>query len=275
MQVKGCGLGLRSEFIHDMDDYFAFHPDQSIEWFEVVPENWIYTPKKYQKTFDKIARDYKFVAHGLSLSIGSPEPLNMDFLKSLKIFLDRYNIKDYSEHLSFSSLENLTTHELLPLPMTPKVIQRVVERVDKVQNYLQRKLILENATYYYVPESTMSEIDFINEVLKKSGAKLLLDVNNVFVNGFNHSFDPYDFIDKIDTSSLSYYHVAGHLEYKDDLYIDTHGSKVKKDVWQLLEYSLKKSEAPVLLERDNNIPPFKTLMKEYNILKDVYYNTIQ
>jgi uncharacterized protein (UPF0276 family) len=266
-KIKGCGIGLREDFIFDLPSY----PTQP-DWLEIVPENWIDTPKKYQKIFDKIVDDYKIVCHGLSLSIGSFKPIDMKFLKQLKQFLDRYEIKHYSEHLSFSSLENIQTYELLPLPMTKEEIDLVCQKVDIVQNYLKRELILENATYYYVPTSTMNEIDFINEVFKKSGAKMLLDINNVFVNSFNHNFNPYEYIDKLDILKVAYYHVAGHLEYKENLWIDTHGTPVKDEVWDLTKYCLSKRKVSVLLERDNNIPPLDILMSEYNTLKSIYDN---
>ena len=265
--IGGCGLGLRSEFITQVPSMLN-KPD----WFEIVPENWIYTPQKYQKTFDRIAQDFPLVCHGLSLSIGSDEPLNMQFLKQLKIFLDRYEIENYSEHLSFTSLDTLQSYELLPLPMNEQIVQRICEKVDQVQEYLQRELILENATYYYVPSSTMDELEFTNEIFKKSGAKMLLDINNVFVNSFNHKFDQYEYIRGLDLSQVAYYHVAGHLEYEDDLWIDTHGEDVKDEVWDLLEFTLKKHKAPVLLERDNNIPPLDILMKEYIHMKGIYEN---
>ncbi|MCV6607292.1 MAG: DUF692 domain-containing protein, partial [Campylobacterales bacterium] len=210
--ISGCGLGLRREFLFDVENY-PTKPD----WFEIAPENWIKTPKKLLKEFERIVAEHEIVCHGLSLSIGSLDDLDLNFLKDLKTFLDKYEIKHYSEHISFSSLENVQTYELLPIPMTKDMIKHITERVDFIQNFLKRELILENATYYYVPQSDMSEIEFINGVIKESGAKLLLDVNNVFVNGHNHNFDPKKFIDSLDKDSISYYHVAGHLEQSDEI----------------------------------------------------------
>ena len=263
--ISGTGLGLREEFIFDITTY-PIQPD----FLEVVPENWIDMPKKYQKIFDTIMDKYNIIAHGLSLSIGSYEKVDINFLKQIKAFLDRYNIQHYSEHLSFSSLDGVQTYELLPLPMNKKIVQNICQKIDFVQNYLKRELILENATYYYVPESNMSEIEFINEIFTKSGAKMLLDINNVFVNSFNHKFNPYQYIDSLNLSNVAYYHVAGHLEYKENLWIDTHGMPVKDEVWDLTKYTLSKNKAPVLLERDNNIPPLEILMQEYSKLKSVY-----
>lgn len=265
--IYGCGLGLREEFIFDL-----YKSKNKPTWLEITPENWIDTPKKYQKVFDDLASQYEFVAHGLSLSIGSYEDLDMTFLKQLKEFLDRYDIQYYSEHLSFSSLQGIQSYELLPLPMNKDEVLNVASKVQKVQDYLKRELILENSTYYYVPTSTMSEIEFINEVFDKSGAKMLLDINNVFVNSHNHKFDPYKYIDSLDLKKVAYYHVAGHLEYKENLWIDTHGMPVKDEVWDLTKYTLSKNKAPLLLERDNNIPRYKNIIKEYDYMKDLYEN---
>jgi len=263
--IQGCGLGLREEFIYEIDEYSS-----KPQWLEIVPENWIHMPKKHEKIFEKIASEYELVCHGLSLSIGSHEDLDMVFLKKLKEFLDRYNIKNYSEHLSFSSLDGIQSYELLPLPMSKDEVNNISQKVKRVQDYLQRDLILENATYYYVPSSTMNEIEFINEVFDKSGAKMLLDINNVFVNSYNHKFNPYEYIDQIDLSKVAYYHVAGHLEYKENLWIDTHGTPVKDDVWDLAKYTLEKNKVPILLERDNNIPRYKKLLQEYDKMKGIY-----
>jgi len=265
--INGCGLGLREEFIFDLQK-----STNKPSWLEVTPENWIHTPKKYQKVFDFLMDEFDIVCHGLSLSIGSYEDLDMKFLKQLKEFMDRYNIQHYSEHLSFSSLQGVQSYELLPLPMNKKEVDKIRQKVQIVQDYLKRELILENATYYYVPSSTMSEIEFINEVFEKSGAKMLLDINNVFVNSYNHKFDPFKYLDDIDFSKVAYYHVAGHLEYKENLWIDTHGMPVKDEVWDLAKYTLKKKKAPLLLERDNNIPKYKNLIKEYNKMEKIYEN---
>ncbi|PPK61424.1 hypothetical protein B0F89_11069 [Malaciobacter marinus] len=267
--LKGCGLGLRSDFLLDLK-----HSNFSPDWWEVTPENWMHMPRVYEKAFEQALFSKPTVAHGLSLSIGSIDKLNKEFVKKIKEFLDRYNIEFYSEHLSFSSLNNMQTYELLPLPMTKRMVNIISDRVKEVEDIIQRNLILENATYYLIPYANMREVDFINEVLEKSGAKMLLDVNNVFVNSVNHSFKARDFIDQIDKSKIAYMHIAGHyFDEESNLRIDSHGMPICSGVWKLLEYTLKQINAPVMIERDNNIPPLSELEKEYlhmkNIVKEV------
>ncbi len=253
-----------------MDDVLKASRESLPSWFEIAPENWIDMNPAIKKKFEKIVADFPIVAHGLSLSIGSLEPCDKDFVLLLKEFLDRYNIEHYSEHLSFSSLKGAQTYELLPVPMTKNSARMIGEKAKIVRDMLNREMILENPSYYYVPYAELSEIEFTNMVLEFGEAKLLLDVNNVYVNAHNHKFDAKTFIDGIDMDRIAYIHVAGHWDRNDDMWIDTHGMPVKDEVWELLEYTLKRGKKPVLLERDNNIPPLKTLLKEYNKCKSIY-----
>lgn len=266
--IKGCGLGLRSEHILDVIPS-GFSPD----WLEITPENWMHMPYHYKEAFEEVVSKFPIMTHGLSLSIGSPEALNMGFLKELKSFLDKYKIEHYSEHLSFSSFEGGQTYELLPLPLTRKMIEHVSDRVKQVEDFLGRGLILENATYYTVPYAEMEELDFMNEVMHKSGAKMLLDVNNVFVNARNHNFDAKAYIKGLEHDKVAYMHVAGHKYYEaDDIIIDTHGADVCNSVWELLDYTLDHVDAPVMIERDNDIPSLIDMQDEYKILEKIVTN---
>ena len=263
--INGCGIGLRREFLTQFSA-LKKKPD----WIEVTPENWIFTPHRYREAFEQIMGSLPVIAHGVSLSIGSPEAINKSFLGDIKTFLDRYNIEHYSEHLSFSTLGGVQTYELLPLPMSRAMVIHIGDKIKQVQDFLQRPLILENASYYWAPYSEMAEIDFINEIVEYADSSLLLDVNNVYVNGTNHGFDPDDYIKQIPPSRVAYMHVAGHLEYSDEaLLLDTHGEAITKKVWKLLERTLKKIDVPVMIERDNNIPPLNILMKEYQKLQKI------
>jgi len=172
--ISGAGLGLRREFIDEVITS-GFKPD----WFEITPENWIFMPHMYREYFDEIASKFPLVAHGLSLSIGSPEPLNRVFLNDLKAFLDRYSIEHYSEHLSFSSLEGAQTYELLPLPMTQGMIEHVADRIKQAQDILQRPIILENATYYHVALAPLPNWRHVSIPMR-----IVFQTGNVFVVGF-------------------------------------------------------------------------------------------
>lgn len=263
--IRGCGLGLRREFLAE---FLALK--KKPDWIEVTPENWIFTPHRYVEHFEQIMGSMPVVAHGVSLSIGSPEAVDKSFLSEMKTFLDRYNIEHYSEHLSFSTLGGMQTYELLPLPMTRAMVVHIGDKIKQVQDFLQRPLILENASYYLAPYNEMAEVDFINEIVEYADTTLLLDVNNVYVNGTNHGFDPDDYIKQIPPSRVAYMHMAGHLEYPDEaLLLDTHGEAISKKVWKLLERTLKKIDAPVMIERDNNIPPLDELMNEYQKLSKI------
>ena len=266
--IKGLGLGLRKEFLQEIDED-GFLPD----WWEIAPENWFDIPFHHREKFERMISLRPTVAHGVALSIGSDEPVDMKFLKKMKIFLDRYNIEHYSDHISFTSLEGVQTYDLLPINMTKKSIVHISDKIKRVEDYLQRPLILENATYYYLPKSDMREVDFINELMEKSGAKLLLDVNNIYVNAQNHGFDAYDFLDELDLSKAAYIHVAGHYLNKElGMLIDSHGFKVTKEVWEFLDYTLKQVDIPVMIERDNNIPSYKAMTTEFEAMKNVVDN---
>ena len=262
--IHGCGIGLRSEFLESF-----IKSESLVDWIEITPENWFQIPQRFNKDFEKAMALYPVVAHGVSLSIGSLTPLDRGFLKKMKTFLDRYHIEHYSEHLSFSASSATQTYELLPLPMTYAMIKHLCERIDQVQDMLERPLILENASYYIAPYSEMREVDFVCEVLEKSNTRLLLDVNNVYVNSINHAFDAQKYIAQIPAKRVAYMHVAGHLHYpQEDLLLDTHGEAVCEAVWTLLQKTLKTHNAPVMIERDNNIPPFEMLMQEFALLRD-------
>jgi hypothetical protein len=263
--INGCSLGLRREFL---EDFIALK--NKPDWIEITPENWIFTPHRYTEHFEQIMGSLPVVAHGVSLSIGSPEPIDKSFLTVMKAFLDRYSIEHYSEHLSFSTLDGMQTYELLPLPMTRAMVVHIGDKIKQVQDFLRRPLILENASYYLAPYSEMREVDFINEIVEYANTTLLLDVNNVYVNATNHKFDADKYIAQIPPLRVAYMHMAGHLEYPEEvLLLDTHGEAITKKVWKLLERTLKTHSAPVMIERDNNIPPLNILMKEYKKLTKV------
>jgi len=257
--IYGKGLGLRQEFLNTLIDY----EKKPVDFLEVAPENWIKAGGKRQYIFEKYILEYPMVLHGLSLSIGGMNKLNIPFIKDIKAFMRKNNIEIYSEHLSYCSDNQGYLYDLLPIPFTEESIKYIVQRIKQVQDIIEQPLVLENASYYATPNQQISEINFVNAILDESGCKLLLDVNNVYVNSVNHSYDPYKFIDQIPANKIEYIHIAGHYQRESNLIIDTHGADVKVDVFDLLFHTYQKHGVkPTLLERDFNIPPLLELLRE-------------
>lgn len=264
-RIRGAGLGLRREML---DEVLPDLP-KSVDFWEVAPENWMPLGGQFRQDFERCTGQASFTTHGLSLSIGGPDPLDFQFLRDLKIFLDRYNIDLYSEHLSYCSAEG-HLYDLMPLPFTEEAVKYIADRVRTVQDIIERPLVLENVSYYIAPHQRLSELDFINAVLDESDCSMLLDVNNVYVNSINHRYDPYSFIKRLSGKRIVYGHIAGHFEEAEDLRVDTHGSDVIEPVWDLLEYAYTQHHVfPTLLERDFNIPPLSELLTEVNRISDI------
>lgn len=266
--IFGVGLGLRRQFIKEVSENIP----EEIDWFEISPENYIDRGGLAFECFEKIAEKKPIIAHGLSLSIGSLDELRWDYLKKLKTFLRQYKIAWFSDHLCFSSFNAHEFHDLLPLPFTKEAVEHVAKRARIVQDFLEVPFALENVSFYMHPEPPeMSEKDFILEVLEKANIQLMLDVNNVFVNGFNHGTDAKDFLASIPEEKIIQIHIAGHYQEGEELIIDTHGEAIRKSVWDLLNWLGQKIKLPpVLIERDNNIPPLTELLKEIRQAKEIH-----
>ncbi len=268
------GVGYRKDFAEEWEN----NPDSlRVDFIEVAPENWMNVGGYWKKLFDKKLEDYPLFTHGLSLSIGSPDELDFKFLKDLKIFLDSNNAVIYSEHLSFSKCDNAHLYDLLPVPFTEDAVKHVVKKVKRVQDILERPLVLEIVSYYSPLAAEMKEIDFVNAIVQESNCQLLLDVNNIYVNSFNHGFNPVEFITLLPRDKIAYIHMAGHLQVDDNLIIDTHSEPIINPVYRLFEFSLKwlQKPIPVLLERDFNIPDLKEIQSEINELKRLYNKSLQ
>jgi uncharacterized protein (UPF0276 family) len=263
--LSGVGLGLRREMLDQL------LPDipSAVDFWEVAPENWIPLGGKYQKNLNQFTSACNFVSHGLSLSIGSPDPLDINFVKNVKAFLDRHNILYYSEHLSYCSGQG-HLYDLMPIPFTEEAVKHVVERVKQVQDIIERPLLLENVSYYAAPGQEMTEQEFTLSVLNESGCLMLLDVNNIYVNSINHGYDAEVFLAAMPTGKIVYGHIAGHYDEAEDLKIDTHGADVIEPVWQLLQKAYEiHGVFPTLLERDFNIPPIKELLVEMEKIRTI------
>jgi uncharacterized protein len=256
--VRGAGLGLRRSLLAPLQE----QAPAQIGFLEVAPENWMRVGGRLGRSFRALTERYAFATHGLSLSIGSPAPLDEDFVREIKVFLDRHGIADYTEHLTWCS-DDGHLYDLMPIPFTTEAVEYVAARVRRVQDILERRIALENASYYAPLATELSEIEFINAVIERADCDLLLDVNNVHVNSVNHRYDPLAFLDGLPRARVRYIHIAGHYVEAEDLRVDTHGSDVIDPVWQLLDAAYARfGVKPTLLERDFNIPPLETLLGE-------------
>lgn len=259
------GIGYRKEFSKTFLNTDVLQPD----FVEVAPENWLGVGGYWKQELKQVLEKYPLYCHGLSLSVGSPEGIDKDFVKQVKQFLEDTQAVLYSEHLTFSKVDNAHLYDLLPIPFTQEAIERVSENILQVQDILKRPLILENGSYYTVLEAEMSEADFINEIVNRTGCELLLDVNNVYVNAFNFKYDAEKFIEKMPLDKVKYIHMAGHYQVNDHLIIDTHGEDISDPVYSLFAWAIEKigKDIPVLLERDFNIPELENLQYEIDTLK--------
>ncbi|MGE6380422.1 DUF692 domain-containing protein [Shewanella baltica] len=254
------GLGLRREMLNE----FCESVPEAINFFEVAPENWMTLGGKFGRQFRELTEQHTFYCHGLSLSIGSPAPLDLTFVKNIKTFMDLHQIQVYSEHLSYCSGQG-HLYDLMPIPFTDAAVKHVAARVKQVEDILERPFILENVSFYAAPGAHMSELEFVNAVLQEADCKLLLDVNNIYVNSINHQYDADAFLQAMPTERIAYLHIAGHYKQAEDLLIDTHGAAINDPVWALLQrcYALHGVKA-TLLERDFNVPNTAELLLELN-----------
>ena len=245
----------------------ADQPPAQVGFYEVAPENWIGVGGRYGKQFRAFTERYPFVCHGLSLSIGAPSPLDETFLQRVKRFLDQHQIRAYTEHLSYCS-DDGHLYDLMPIPFTEEAVRHVAARIRRTQDILERRIAMENVSYYAAPGKQMEEIDFIKTVLDEADCDLLLDVNNIYVNSVNHGYDAEHFMYALPAERVVYFHVAGHYNEAEDLIVDTHGADVVDPVWALLDRAYAHfGVVPTLLERDFNIPPLPELLREIDRIK--------
>ena len=266
--LGGVGLGLRWDFLEEVVD----GPPLPIDFFEVSPENYMRRGGYYPEQLEKLAERYPLVTHGLTLSIGAESALDAVYLRELSVEVARTRSPFHSDHLCFSSLGPRSLHELLPLQHSRQNAERVASRARQMSDRLGVPFALENITYYVHPgRAELSELDFLNGVLARSEVGLLLDVNNVYVNSLNHGFDARAFIAGLDLSRVMEIHVAGHTRRPSGLVLDTHGAPVADPVLSLLDFTLRRTgPVPVLLERDNDVPPLANLLTELASLRAVY-----
>ena len=264
-EVRGAGLGFRRDLVDELEQGVP----EEVGFYEVAPENWMDLGGRYGRQFRAFAERHTFTTHGLSLSLGSPAPLDEAFVLRIKRFLDAHDIAYYTEHLSYCS-DDGHLYDLMPIPFTAEAVDYVAARVRRVQDLLGRRIAIENVSYYAAPGAELDELSFVNAVVEAADCDLLLDVNNVYVNSINHGYDPRAFIDGLPAERVHYMHVAGHYVEAEDLRVDTHGSDVCADVWELLDHAYSRvGVVPTLLERDFNIPPLAELRGELARIREI------
>ena len=267
--VHGAGLGLR----RPIADKLMADPPSDVDFMEVAPENWIHVGGALAKKLRFFTERYPFLIHGLSLSIGAPSPLNEQLVRDIKAFMAEHDIRLYSEHLSYCG-DDGQLYDLMPIPFTAEAVNYVAERVRRVQDILEQRIALENVSFYAPIDSSMSEKEFLLAVLEEADCDLMLDINNIVVNSINHRYDASDFLNDMPAERIRYFHLAGHYVEAPDLRIDTHGSAVDYQAWDLLEQAYAKfGPVPTLLERDFNFPPMNELLDEVRRIKALQAKT--
>ncbi len=256
--VSGAGLGLRRPLADKLKDV----AEGEIDFMEIAPENWIHVGGAMGKKLRYFTERYPFLIHGLSLSIGSPAPLDEQLVRDIKDFMAEHNIRMYSEHLSYCG-DDGHLYDLMPIPFTEEAVHYVAARVRRVQDILEQRIALENVSYYAPSDTSMTEVEFLLAVLEESDCDLMLDINNIVVNSINHGYDTHEFLHQMPAERLRYFHQAGHYVEAPDLRIDTHGAAVDDQSWQLLQDAYDHfGPVPTLLERDFNFPPISELLAE-------------
>lgn len=271
--AQGVGLGLRWQFLDEVLERLTDRPLLGpIEFFEVAPENYMRRGGYFPAMLEQVRSNYPLFSHGLTLNIGGVDPLDGGYLAELSRFLKRFEPVVHSDHLCFTGVGGVQLHDLFPMPFTMEAARHVSERLSAAQDFIKRPIALENITFYRADESSeMSELDFVCEVLSQSGAGLLLDVNNVWVNWQNHqTHEPIAFFERLPLDRVVSLHVAGH-EKRGPRLIDTHGADVPDSVYTLVEWVISKTgPLPVVVERDHHIPPFDELLAEVKRVSAAY-----
>jgi uncharacterized protein len=265
----GFGVGLRREHYNDLVEGHA-----DVDWLEILTENYMVPGGKPLYYLDKIRAHYPIAMHGVSLSIGSTDPLNKQYLKELKTLAERVEPKWISDHLCWTGVQGINLHDLMPLPYTEEALNHVAERVVQVQDFLGRQILLENVSSYLTYQhSTITEWDFISNLAKKADCLILLDINNIQVSAHNHHFDPLTYLNAMPRERIQQIHLAGHLN-KGEYSIDTHDHEIVDSVWNLYTASVEKfGQVSTMIERDDDIPPLDVLLNELNTARRICENT--
>ncbi|MBG0802884.1 DUF692 domain-containing protein [Methylocystis sp. H4A] len=262
----GFGLGLRPVYYREL-----LESRPNVDWLEIITENYLVPGGRPVAMLERIRADYPIVMHGVSMSLASTDPLDVDYLKTLKKLADRIEPRWISDHLCWTGVHGVNMHDLLPVPYTFEALQHVVDRINRVQDFLGRRIAIENAsTYVTFHESEMDEWTFVREMAERADCWLLVDVNNIYVSAFNHGFDERQFVDAIPAERVVQLHLAGHSDAGTHK-IDTHDQPICADVWKLYERVCRQfGEVSTMIERDDNFPPFHELVAELDRARSIY-----
>ena len=267
----GFGLGLRTAHYEEI---LAGRCD--VDWFELLSENYLVAGGKPLHYLDRIRADYPVVMHGVSLSIGSTDPLDFDYLAALKALAERVCPQWISDHLCWTGVGGKNTHDLLPMPYTEAAVRHVASRVEAVQEFLGRRILLENvSSYVSYRESELAEWEFLAEIARRGDCLLLLDVNNIYVSAFNHGFDPEQYLVGVPAERVQQIHLAGHNHCGDHI-IDTHDADVIDPVWDLYAKAIQRlGRVSTMIERDDRIPPLADLVTELDRARRIAQAALQ
>ena len=267
----GFGLGLRKEHYNTIIDTA---PD--VDWFEILTENYLVDGGKPLYFLDQICEKYPVVMHGVSMSLGSADPLDMAYMQQVKDLAERTNARWVSDHMCFTGVDGVNAHDLLPLPYNEETIKHVSDKIKQAQDFLGRQILVENAsTYITYKQSEMTEWEFTAAVAEESDSLILLDINNIYVSAYNHGYDPLEYLDGIPVDRVQQHHIAGHSQY-DGYIIDTHDHDVVQGVWDLYAEAIKRyGEVSVMIERDDNIPELPELLAELQIAREIFSVNIE
>lgn len=266
----GFGLGLRIDHFHHILEHRP-----PVDWFEIISENFMVAGGKPKYYLHAIREHYPMVMHGVSLSIGGTDPLDREYLRRLKTLANEVQPEWISDHLCWTSVHGINSHDLIPLPYTEEAAAHVADRIKQVQDFMGRQLLIENVSSYVTyNDSEMQEWDFLNEVCRRADCLLLFDINNIYVSARNHGFDPMAYIHAVDPARVRQFHLAGGIDYGSYV-IDTHDQPIRGEVWQLYAEALKRFGAiSTMIERDANIPEFPELLAELDIARQIARDTL-
>jgi uncharacterized protein (UPF0276 family) len=261
--LSGLGLGLRPEHYQDF-----LAGSQPLDWLEILSDNYLVPGGKPLYFLDAIRQDYPVAMHGVALNIGSSDALDWEYLSAIKALAQRVQPHIISDHLCWTGVNQHRMHDLLPLPYTEDAIRHVAKRIQDVQDFLGRELVVENLSSYLQAQAPFKEWEFVRAVAQEAQCGLLVDVNNIFVSSRNHGFDAMDYLKALPADRIRQIHLAGHT-YSGEFCVDTHDQPVCTDVWQLYGQAVKLwGHIPTMIERDDNIPPLQELLDELGQARD-------